>query len=60
MLQRLLIHLACIAGPLDQGMWPEGLYSAPTPEALFFDLELIKSAGWNMVRKHVKVEPAIW
>ncbi|HPF37569.1 MAG TPA: glycoside hydrolase family 2 TIM barrel-domain containing protein [Phycisphaerae bacterium] len=47
-------------GPLDQGWWPEGLYTAPTDEALKYDLEVTKRLGFNMVRKHVKVEPARW
>ena len=47
-------------GPLDQGFWPDGLYTAPTDEALRYDLEVIKRLGFNMVRKHVKVEPARW
>ena len=44
-------------GPLDQGWWPDGLYTAPTDTALRFDLETIKALGMNMLRKHVKVEP---
>jgi beta-galactosidase/beta-glucuronidase len=47
-------------GPLDQGFWPDGLYTAPTDEALRYDLEITKKLGFNMVRKHVKVEPARW
>ena len=47
-------------GPLDQGWWPDGLYTAPTDEALVYDLKKIKDFGYNMVRKHVKVEPACW
>ncbi len=47
-------------GPLDQGFWPDGLYTAPTDEALRYDLEVTKKLGFNMVRKHVKVEPARW
>ncbi len=47
-------------GPLDQGWWPDGLYTAPTDEALRFDLEKTKAMGFNMIRKHVKVEPARW
>jgi beta-galactosidase/beta-glucuronidase len=47
-------------GPLDQGDWPDGLYTAPTDEALRFDLEYCKRIGVNLVRKHVKVEPARW
>ncbi len=44
-------------GPLDQGWWPDGLYTAPTDEALKFDIEATKEMGFNMLRKHVKVEP---
>ncbi|MEV6983507.1 AbfB domain-containing protein [Sphaerisporangium sp. NPDC051017] len=47
-------------GTLDQGFWPDGIYTAPTDEALRFDLEKQKSLGFNMVRKHIKVEPARW
>ena len=47
-------------GPLDQGWWPDGLYTAPTDEALKFDIEKTKEMGFNMIRKHVKVEPARW
>jgi len=47
-------------GPLDQGFWPDGLYTAPTDEALKYDIEITKQLGFNMIRKHVKVEPARW
>jgi len=47
-------------GPLDQGWWPDGLYTAPTDEALAFDIRKTKELGFNMIRKHVKVEPARW
>jgi len=47
-------------GPLDQGWWPDGLYTAPTDEALKYDIEVIKAHGFNMVRKHIKVEPERW
>ncbi len=47
-------------GPLDQGWWPDGLYTAPTDEALLFDIKKTKEFGFNMIRKHVKVEPARW
>ena len=47
-------------GPLDQGWWPDGLYTAPSDEALAFDIEKTKEMGFNMIRKHVKVEPARW
>jgi len=48
------------AGPLDQGFWPDGLYSAPCDEALRYDIEITKKLGYNMTRKHVKVEPRRW
>lgn len=47
-------------GPLDQGWWPDGLYTAPTDEALRFDVEMTRRMGFNMARKHVKLEPARW
>lgn len=47
-------------GPLDQGWWPDGLYTAPTAEALKFDVIKTKEMGFNLIRKHVKVEPALW
>ena len=47
-------------GPLDQGWWPDGLYTAPTDEALAFDIKKTKDFGFNLIRKHVKVEPARW
>jgi beta-galactosidase/beta-glucuronidase len=47
-------------GPLDQGFWPDGLYTAPTDEALRYDIEVTKKLGFNMARKHVKVEPERW
>jgi hypothetical protein len=47
-------------GPLDQGWWPDGLYTAPSDEALRFDVEMTKALGFNMTRKHIKVEPARW
>lgn len=47
-------------GPLDQGWWPDGLYTAPTDEALKFDIQKTKDLGFNMIRKHVKVEPSRW
>lgn len=47
-------------GPLDQGWWPDGLYTAPTDEALKFDVVKTKELGFNMIRKHIKVEPARW
>ena len=47
-------------GPLDQGFWPDGIYTAPTDEALRFDIAETKRLGFNTTRKHVKVEPARW
>lgn len=47
-------------GALDQGYWPDGIYTAPTDEALQHDLRFLKAAGFNLVRKHVKVEPDRW
>jgi beta-galactosidase/beta-glucuronidase len=45
-------------GPLDQGYWPDGLYTPPSDEALRWEVDFIKQAGFNMVRKHIKIEPA--
>lgn len=47
-------------GPLDQGFWPDGLYTAPCDEALRYDIEATKKLGFNMARKHVKIEPQRW
>ena len=47
-------------GPLDQGWWPDGLYTAPTDEALKYDIQKTKDFGYNMIRKHIKVEPDRW
>lgn len=47
-------------GPLDQGYWPDGIYTAPTDEALKWDIMNIKEWGFNMIRKHIKVEPQRW
>jgi len=47
-------------GPLDQGFWPDGLYAAPCDEALRYDIEVTKKLGFNMARKHVKIEPQRW
>tara|TARA_R110001599_G_scaffold41451_4_gene125380 strand:+ start:16551 stop:18395 length:1845 start_codon:yes stop_codon:yes gene_type:complete len=61
-IQRLLLNDKFLFqyGPLDQGWWPDGLYTAPTEEALVFDIDKTKDMGFNMIRKHVKVEPARW
>ncbi|MCX6255493.1 MAG: beta-galactosidase [Bacteroidia bacterium] len=47
-------------GPLDQGFWPDGIYTPPTEEAMVYDLEMTKKMGFNMLRKHVKVENRIF
>ena len=44
-------------GPLDQGWWPDGLLTPPSDEAMLFDMEFLKAAGFNMIRKHIKIEP---
>ena len=47
-------------GPLDQGFWPDGIYTPPSDEAIFFDIATTKDLGFNMIRKHIKVEPQRW
>ena len=47
-------------GLLDQGYWPDGLYTAPSDEAMIFDIEQAKALGFNMLRKHIKLEPLRW
>jgi hypothetical protein len=47
-------------GALDQGFWPDGIYTAPTDEALKADVNFLKRAGFNLARKHVKIEPEQW
>lgn len=47
-------------GFLDQGFWPDGIYTAPTDEALRYDVEVTRALGFNMSRKHIKVEPDRW
>ncbi|WP_257658157.1 glycoside hydrolase family 2 protein [Parapedobacter lycopersici] len=61
-IQRILLNNEFLFqyGPLDQGWWPDGLYTAPTDEALLFDIKKTKAMGFNMIRKHIKVEPARW
>lgn len=61
-IQRMLLNNQFLFqyGPLDQGWWPDGLYTAPTDEALKFDIVQTKNMGFNLIRKHVKVEPARW
>ena len=60
--QRMLLNNEFVFqyGPLDQGWWPDGLYTAPTYEAMVFDIIKTKEMGFNMIRKHIKVEPATW
>lgn len=53
-------HFLFQLGFLDQGWWPDGLYTPPTDSAIFFDLQKIKDFGYNLLRKHTKVEPARW
>ncbi len=48
------------SGLLDQGYWPDGLYTAPSDEALIFDIRTAKAMGFNLLRKHIKVEPMRW
>ncbi|NCB06188.1 MAG: glycoside hydrolase family 2, partial [Clostridia bacterium] len=47
-------------GVLDQGYWPDGLYTAPSDEAMVYDITLMKSLGFNTLRKHIKIEPLRW
>ncbi len=47
-------------GPLDQGWWPDGLHTPPSDAGMKYDLEMTKAMGFNMIRKHIKVEPARW
>ncbi len=47
-------------GVLDQGYWPDGLYTAPSDEALIYDIQMTKKLGFNMLRKHIKIEPLRW
>ena len=56
-----LNHHSCfLMGVLDQGYWPDGLYTAPSDEALIYDITAMKALGFNMLRKHIKVESARW
>ena len=56
-----LNHKPCfLMGVLDQGYWPDGLYTAPSDEALLYDIRTMKEMGFNMLRKHIKVESARW
>ena len=47
-------------GVLDQGYWPDGLYTAPSDEAFIYDIQKVKELGFNMIRKHIKIEPLRW
>lgn len=53
-------HFIYNLGVLDQGFWPDGIYTAPTDEALAFDIKAIKAMGFNTIRKHIKIEPDRW
>lgn len=53
-------HPLLLNGVLDQGYWPDGLYTAPSDEALMYDIKKMKELGFNLIRKHVKIEPARW
>lgn len=53
---RFVFHL----GLLDQGYWPDGIFTAPTEEALLYDIEMAQRTGFNVIRKHIKVEPQRW
>jgi len=61
-IMRPMLNGRCIfqIGPLDQGFWPDGIYTAPTDAAMRYDIEMTKKLGFNMTRKHVKVEPDRW
>ena len=48
------------SGVLDQGYWPDGLYTAPSDEAMVYDIQLMRDMGFNMLRKHIKIEPMRW
>lgn len=47
-------------GVLDQGYWPDGLYTPPSDDAMIFDIQSMKDLGFNMIRKHIKIEPLRW
>lgn len=59
-IQRMLLNNKFLFqyGPLDQGWWPDGLYTPPTEAAMVWDIDRLKDMGFNMIRKHIKVEPA--
>ncbi|PSL32189.1 glycoside hydrolase family 2 protein [Chitinophaga ginsengisoli] len=61
-IQRMLLNNKFLFqyGPLDQGWWPDGLYTPPTYEAMVYDIDQLKKMGFNMIRKHIKVEPATY
>ncbi len=61
-IQRILLNNRFLfqLGLLDQGWWPDGLYTAPSDQALQYDIQQTKAMGYNMIRKHVKVEPQRW
>ena len=47
-------------GPLDQGWWPDGLLTPPSEDAMLFEIDFLKQAGFNMIRKHIKIEPRLY
>ncbi|WP_432713621.1 glycoside hydrolase family 2 protein [Pedobacter sp.] len=59
-IQRMLLNNKFLFqyGPLDQGWYPDGLYTPATEEAMVYDIDQLKKMGFNMIRKHIKVEPA--
>lgn len=61
-LPRLYLNNQCYFqnGLLDQGYWPDGLYTAPSDEAMIYDIKKAKELGFNMLRKHIKIEPMRW
>lgn len=61
-IQRMLLNNEFVFqyGPLDQGWWPDGLYTAPSYEAMVYDIDQLQKMGFNMIRKHIKLEPATY
>ena len=49
-----------MSGVLDQGYWSDGLYTPPADEAMVYDIQTMKDCGFNMLRKHIKIEPLRW
>ena len=57
---RILVPFSPDWEKLDQGYWPDGLYTAPSDEAMIFDIREMKKLGFNMIRKHIKIVPQRW